>query len=665
MKKSKVLVTFLSLLLISCLTLALAACNFNNDKDNPSSVHTHSWSETLTFDANNHWYACSGCSEKQNSALHKTITKADENVIWHECKVCDYVSNKNPFTLSMDFDATENNSSYTINSNQVVQGSNLIIPSFYKDKPVTSIQSEAFINSASLTSVVIPSTITNIGEKAFANCLNLKNVTIGDNELNIQKESSYENSSSFYANTYDDYNSSEVIDNLAEICDYAFDGCTNLESVVIGNSVSVIGRCAFRNCTKLSNVIFGENIKYICSQAFECCTAIKDITIPDSLTEIHEGAFNQCNIENATVPDIAAYEVKNDNLKSIVITSGNNMIVAWCDSLEKVTILNGVTSIHEYAFEDCINLTSVTIPDSVTSIGYSAFEGCNKLPNIIIPDNVTSIGYSAFKGCSGLTSITIPNGVSSIEKSTFEGCSGLTSIVIPDSVSSICNSAFKNCNGLTSLTIPNSVISIEDYAFYGCNELTNITLGTSLTSIGYRAFSPENLLNIYYTGDLKSWCENEIENISDLLFGNTTSKNLFIDGKEITGELVIPKGVTKIGIAKFASTKITSIIIPDSVTSIGEKAFHHCSNLTNIVIPDSVTEISFGLLLGCINLTSINISKNITKIGGSAFLNCYKLETINYSGTMEDFKNIEKGFAWNPDNNNTKIICTDGIIDLS
>ena len=91
-----------------------------------------------------------------------------------------------------------------------------------------------------------------------------------------------------------------------------------------------------------------------------------------------------------------------------------------------------VTSIGDYAFEECTSLTSVTIGDSVTSIGYSAFRSCYSLTSVTIGDSVTSIGSSAFRGCTSLTSVTIPDSVTDIKSYAFYGCTSLTSITIPE-----------------------------------------------------------------------------------------------------------------------------------------------------------------------------------------------------------------------------------------
>ena len=213
----------------------------------------------------------------------------------------------------------------------------------------------------------------------------------------------------------------------------------------------------------------GDNVTNIGDEAFSGCSGLTSVEIPNSVTSIGGEAFYDCS-----------------GLTSVVIPNGVTNIgdraFSGCSGLTYVMIGISVTSIGDGVFSGCSGLTSVEIPNSVTSIGYGAFRDCSGLTSVVIPNSVTSIGGGAFSGCSGLTSVEIPNSVSSIGHRAFYYCSGLTSVVIPNSVTSIENWAFRGCSGLTSVVIPNSVTSIGSSVFYGCSGLKSITLGDGITS---------------------------------------------------------------------------------------------------------------------------------------------------------------------------------------
>ena len=222
-------------------------------------------------------------------------------------------------------------------------------------------------------------------------------------------------------------------------------------------------------------------------------------------------------------------------------------------SITSVVIESGVTSIGDYAFNQCTSLASVTIPTGVTSIGRSAFEQCSNLTTIDIPASVTTIGNGAF-GRTGLTEITIPASVTSIGQSVFSGCSNLKSANLPDNLTSIPSQLFYQCTSLEAITIPASVTSIGSSAFYGCNNasLTSINIPASVTSIGSQAF------------------------------------------RNCTGltSIDLPANLTTIDSYAFMgcnNASLTSISIPASVTSIGQNAFKNCSNLATVTLNSNPT----------------------------------------------------------------------------
>ena len=237
-----------------------------------------------------------------------------------------------------------------------------------------------------------------------------------------------------------------------------------------------------------------------------------------------------------------------------------------------------------------------------------------------------------FRECSGLTSVTIANSVTSIGESAFYNCSHLTSVIIPNSVISIGRSAFENCLLLTSVTIPNSITTIEERTFNWCQHLTSVTIPSSVTSIGEGAFGNCYGLTSVYISDIAVWCNIEFYNSSSNPLG--AAHNLYLNGQEVK-DLVIPNSVTSIGnYAFYGCSGLTSVTIPNSVTSIGEFAFSDCSGLTSVIIPNSVTSIGACAFSGCSGLTSVTIPNGVTSIEYATFKNCSSLTSVTIGNSV-------------------------------
>ena len=179
--------------------------------------------------------------------------------------------------------------------------------------------------------------------------------------------------------------------------------------------------------------------------------------------------FEFINAEGVTI----YYNYINDGTELEVTRKDNHTSYSGSVVIPEEVIYMGktrkVTSIGDYAFNQCRSLTSVTIPNSVTSIGGAAFCLCTSLTSVDIPNSVTSIGRSAFSDCYGLTSVTIPNSVTSIGVRAFFGCSALTSVTIGSGTSDIYYNAFAKCKNLKNVyCYAENVPSTDARAFDNC-----------------------------------------------------------------------------------------------------------------------------------------------------------------------------------------------------
>ena len=264
-----------------------------------------------------------------------------------------------------------------------------------------------------------------------------------------------------------------------------------------------------------------------------------------------------------------------------------------------------------------------------------------------IETGVTTIGKNAFSCCSSLKSVTIPDSVTTIGEYAFERCSSLTSVTIPNSVTTIGENAFTECSSLTSVTIPDSVTTIGEFAFDECSRLTSIDVASD---------------NLNYSSE------------DGVFFDKNKLKLIQYPAGNQRTEYIIPNSVTTIGDWAFLhSSNLTSVTIPNSVTTIGKRAFSYCSSLKSVTIPDSVIIIGNEAFLDCIELTSVEIPDSVTTIGYNEFNNCSSLTSIdvasdnlNYSskdGVLFD-KNKSKLIQYPAGNQRTEYTIPNSVITI-
>lgn len=456
---------------------------------------------------------------------------------------------------------------------------------------------------------------------------------------------------------------------LTKIGDSAFRE-TNVTSITIPNTVTVIEEMAFLNCKKLQSISFSNTLESIGYDAFGYCSQLKEINFPNSLITIGSTAFNACtNLTNITIPN---------SVKTIA-----SYAFEGCTGLISVTIGTGVISIGDFAFSDCTGLTALYISDlkkwceidfphdyGYTSTGNPLYYA-NKLylngqlvEDLVIPDGITEIKGTSFCNATCLKSITIPSGVTSIGMGAFSGCEKATSVSIPNTVTTIETAAFEKCKSLPAVSIPSSVKTIYSYAFSFCTSLNDLQLSNGIETMGSNAFGncstlvaviiPESVVSMHYqafTSCTKlatiTWnaihCEDFTTNspflyCTSMTIGNKVEvlpKNFCYKSNKLTS-VIIPNSVTEIRENAFRScSALYDVTIGKHVSVIGNSAFYQCSVLDTVIVPNSVMELGTYTFYGCKQLKHLVLPNQLTQIGENLCNGCSVLETITIPSAIQ------------------------------
>jgi hypothetical protein len=455
-------------------------------------------------------------------------------------------------------------------------------------------------------STTIPSSVTGITENAFIFCEHLTSITIPSNVTNI-------------AGT-------------------TFPNCPNLTSIIVDennpvydsrdNCNAIIETATNTFISGCKNSIIPNSVTSIAKYAF-CCNGLTSITIPKGVTSIGERAFkekwNEIHAQMTTPSTIdgTAFEGVDKSTCILYVPEGSVDAYKAADVWKDFENIVAVPNPNKYIYYTSSDGNIVT-PNSTDEFGanivsntYTDGQGC-----IEFDGEVTRIGHNAFLDYTRLTSIQIPNSVTSIGYRAFIGCKNLASFSLPDSLVSIETDAFAGCERFTYVTIPKKVTNIGWYVYNRCKNLTTISVEDGNT--------------IY---DSRNNCNAIIE----------TATNTLIQSCDNT---TIPESVTSIGFRAFFGSHITTITIPNGVTSIDDYAFWECYDLITVIIPKSVNRISSAAFGRCGSIAEIHagmltppaidssVFDGVNKTTCTLYVPAESVDAYKAADNWKDFENI-------------------------
>jgi hypothetical protein len=581
---------------------------------------------------------------------------------------------------------------------------NIVIPNTVKN-----IQETVFSGCTGLTSITLGNATTQIGGRAFYGCSHLASIVI-PNSVQVIYENAFQSCSGLMSVT--------LGTSLSKIKSYAFSGCSSLLSIQFPGSLISIEDNAFENCKGLTSLFIPSTIRSIGASTFTNCTGITTITIGDANNPGLPLSFNMNSFVGCTG---VLSLIQNKDITNTAYSPFMGL-----STLTNVTISTYVSHLNDFAFWGCTKIATLNIPNSVKSVGAAAFYNCSSLTDIKLPDNLQNIPNSLFWGCTKLKNLTIPSSVVVIGNYAFCECSSLTSLTIPKNVIAIGGAALSGCTGLTGLTISRSippalgttcfdrvatsicklyvptgskityqnakqwkdfvnitekemedVIQTPDLTVYpdpitGSTKAVTIDAGGLKSALTTTELATINKLNIAGTINASDFLiiRDYMPDLTILDLSNATivaymgtkgtggndnisypangvPVNAFFNQSAFTGKtslvsIMLPKTVTSVGENAFrlCGGLCGAVPLPPLVTSIGNNAYQSCTQLNGILtIPSSVTFIGEGAFAQCTGLNSITIPFGITSIEYATFYHCNRLIMINIPSSVTAIKN--------------------------
>ncbi len=516
------------------------------------------------------------------------------------------------------------------------------IPSELLGYKVTAIGEQAFSLCTRLTEVIMPETIEYIGDGAFLNCENLSKIRFSPNIEFIGTDAL--SGTAYLANQPDGF--LYIGDSL-----YTYKGTlpagTQVKSgtgsepntVYLDDSLTSVSSGLFKNQTGIVSVEFPDTLESIGSSVFENCTNLTSVVMPDSVTSIGSYAFlNTTSLTTIDLPasleEMGVYAFQNSGIAGSITIPGSLTFVpvgAFLNNvnLETVIVSEGVQKIQDYAFQDCSSLESITFSSTVDWLGTGAFLNNTSLVSITMPksSDFSVIGESLFMGNTSLETVYIYDNITSIRKNAFRGTTVFDSLIVLDDSDAPITAAHM-------VSIPSTVTAIGDFAF-SQSGVSSVIIPAMVSTISEGLF--EDAVNLA-TVDIQL-----------PLFGNPrllTVKSAAFSGCIALTSLVLPDSVTAIGDSFLRDSGITSFVFPSGITTINEYSFANCVDLASVTLPAGLITIKSYAFQECDAMTSLVIPASTMYIYDYAFIGSTGLTIYAEIAT----KPLNWKTNWNVDN---------------
>lgn len=292
--------------------------------------------------------------------------------------------------------------------------------------------------------------------------------------------------------------------------------------------------------------------------------------------------------------------------------------------VEHIQVEEGITDLGRFSFENWANLKSISLPNSLREISGSLFSRTNLTTE---KDGFEICGTVLVKA-PDRAEVVVPEGITHIAEGAFSNCTSIERLVLPEGLINISSEMFdyeREYPNLKVIEFPTSVEYIADWAFVEVKEAKKVfPAGCKVWQIDDTILSSEDV----------DW---GVEPVNGLYIVN----NMLVDTDAVSGEVVIPEGVTTICDYVFRENReITSVVLPESLKKIEDSAFSKCTGLVSVVVPAGVTSIEDSAFYDCIGLTSVQILGNIETVGENMFYGCGNLATVKIAGLATVSENM-------------------------